>query len=404
MIHSRKTNNQPALLLGEGITVLGAARSLAAASIKPLLISRKGDFATWSRSGRRLPATSAEGAIDLAHLLDTIPIEHAVLMPCSDEWLAAAVALPKSLRERFPASLPPADAVRAYTDKGLFAEAVRQFDVPHPRTIDAADHEAIEQLSDTEIRGFFLKPRHSQAFSLHYRTKAVPVSSRADAIEKLERFEREGFPVELQEIIFGPTTHYYLVDGVIDRFGSVSGAMARRRIRMYPIDFGNSTMQVSIPMEDVAAAIEPLFRLLRGLNHRGIFSAEFKWDERDQLFKLLEINARPWWQVEFSTLCGVNVCEMAYRDAIADELPTVTTYAVGHRFGILAHDVRALRDLRRQGTETFGGWLSSRRGATDAINRLSDPLPAFGFAREIAAKLIRRGVGGSRSRGVSRPS
>jgi len=48
-----------------------------------------------------------------------------------------------------------------------------------------------------------------------------------------------------------------------------------------------------------------------------VFSAEFKFDERDGLFKILEVNARPWWYVDFAARCGVDVCRMAYRDALA---------------------------------------------------------------------------------------
>ena len=356
-------------------------------------MSNRGDFATWSRFGRRVAISPNETtAADLARLLEAIPIKQAVLIPCTDEWLAVAAALPDRLRERFPTSLPPEGAVRAYTDKEVFAESLRSYEVPHPRTIRASDHEAIERLSESEMTGFFLKPRNSQEFSLRYRIKAISVSGKSDAIAKIERFAQDGFAVELQEMIPGPVTRQYHIDGFVDRFGRVVAAMARQRLRMYPTDFGNTTLQVSIPMETLDAAIEPLYRLLTGLEHRGIFSAEFKWDERDRLFKMLEINARPWWQVEFSTLCGVNVCAMAYRDALGEEVPVVSTYDVGRRFRILAHDFRAFRDLRRQGKEAPLKWIASLRGAPDAINRVTDPWPAVGFAREIASKLVRRSL------------
>lgn len=393
MSNGRFIGEWPALVLGRGLTALGVARSLAATGVHPVLGVERRDFAAWSRYCRRVPLHSANGASGLADALAALPLKGAVLMPCSDDWLAASVALPDSLRERFPASLPPAGAVRIYIDKALFAEALAAFEVPHPRTINADDRETIEGLSEAEIGGYFLKPCNSQAFSLHYRAKAISISGKADAVEKIDRFSREGFPVVVQEFIPGPVTNQYHLDGFIDRSGRTVASMARRRIRMYPTDFGNSTMLVSIPMEMIEAAIDPIHRLLRGLDHRGIFSAEFKWDERDGVFKLLEINARPWWQVEFSTLCGVNVCALAYGDALAEELPVVSRYAIGRRFGILAHDARAFRDLRRQGKETLRGWVESSWRATDAINRLTDPMPALGFALDIAAQLIREGPG-----------
>jgi D-aspartate ligase len=383
----RNAEGWPALLLGEGLAVLGAARSLAAAGIRPLLLSKPGDFATWTRFATRL---AVDRKADLSQLLDVVSLERAVLIPCSDGLVQEAANLPDRFAESFVGSLPPAAAVRTYTDKAFFADAVGTHDVPHPRTFSSV--EDVARLSDAEIRGFFLKPRNSQAFSAHYRTKAIPVSGRAEAIEEMERLATEGFKMELQEIIPGPITNHYHLDGFVDRFGRTVAAMARQRIRMYHTDYGNSTMLVSVPMGTLDTAIEPLYRLMRALHHRGIFSAEFKWDERDRLFKLLEINARPWWQVEFATLCGVNVCAMAYHDAIGEELPVISSYDIGQRFRILAQDARAFLDLRKRKAVTLKDWLSSVRGVTDAIIRLSDPLPTLGFAREVAGKLVRRGL------------
>lgn len=321
-------------------------------------------------------------------MLDAIPVERAVLIPCSDDLILRAAGLSERFRERFYMSLPPTEAVRTYTDKVLFADALEAYDVPHPRTLTGRD--GLEQLSETELGGFFLKPRNSQAFSSHYRIKGVRVAGSVSAAEDIDRFLREGFEVQLQEVIPGPVTNEYHIDGFMDKSGRMVAAMARQRIRMYPTDFGNSTMMLSIPMETLGPALGPLLRLLEGLQHRGIFSADFKWDQRDGLFKLLEINSRPWWQVEFSTLCGVNVCAMTYHDAVGEELPTVSDYAVDRRFRILVHDTRAFLDMRKRGGETLGGWLASLKGATDAINRFKDPLPSLWFPIEVAVRFVRR--------------
>ena len=53
-------------------------------------------------------------------------------------------------------------------------------------------------------------------------------------------------------------------------------------------------------------------------------------------FKILEINARPWWYVELASRCGVDVCTMSYRDAFGS--------ARHKRYGVSGgptlHDVR----------------------------------------------------------------
>ena len=108
------------------------------------------------------------------------------------------------------------------------------------------------------------------------------------------------FEAVFQEYVAGPMDAHYFIDGFVDRLGEVKAFFARRRLLMYPVDFGNSTLMVSVPLGEVAPALESLRVLFSDLGYRGIFNAEFKRDERDGLFKLLEVNVRPWWFVE----CG----------------------------------------------------------------------------------------------------
>ena len=103
---------------------------------------------------------------------------------------------------------------------------------------------------------------------------------------------------------------------------AIKALFARRRLRIYPPDFGNSTAMVSIPLDDVQQAVDSLRTVLHAVGYRGIFSGEFKRDPRDGRFKLLEINTRPWWFIDFAVRCGVDVCRMAYDDALG---------AAGHR-------------------------------------------------------------------------
>ena len=82
---------------------------------------------------------------------------------------------------------------------------------------------------------------------------------------------------------------------------------------------------VSVPLADVRAPSTPCGACSAQSSYRGIFSAEFKRDPRDGLFKLLEVNARPWWFVDFAVRCGVDVCRMAYDDALGREVPPLDT-------------------------------------------------------------------------------
>jgi predicted ATP-grasp superfamily ATP-dependent carboligase len=147
---------------------------------------------------------------------------------------------------------------------------------------------------------------------------------------------------------------------------------------MFPPDFGDSTYMVSVPVDRVRGAVESLDRLLAHLAYRGVFEAEFKYDERDGLFRLLEVNARPWYFIGFAADCGVDLCAMAYRDALGLTVEPLHTYEVG-RHCIVGSDRFACRALFHRGQLSAWAWLRSWLGARQMLFSWDDPLP--GFAR-----------------------
>jgi predicted ATP-grasp superfamily ATP-dependent carboligase len=167
-----------------------------------------------------------------------------------------------------------------------------------------------------------------------------------------------------------------MVEGFVDRTGRVCGRFVRQRLRMFPPDFGDSTYMVSVPLDRVRPAVESLDRLLAHLSYRGVFEAEFKYDGRDGQFKLLEVNARPWYFIGFAADCGVDFCAMAYRDALGLPVEPVHTYELG-RHCVVGSDRFACWALFRQGRLSAWAWLRSWIGARQMLFAWDDPLPAF---------------------------
>jgi predicted ATP-grasp superfamily ATP-dependent carboligase len=162
----------------------------------------------------------------------------------------------------------------------------------------------------------------------------------------------------------------------MDRGGQIRALFARQRIRMFPLEFGNSTATVSIPLSRVEPAADALRRLLSGIGYRGVFSAEFKFDERDGLFKILEVNARPWWYVEFASNCGIDVCHMAYRDALGEPVNTVSEYRVGRKCVYPRRDLESRRAEPSESDRVSVGSLLRFWAGADQLTLCSDdPLP-----------------------------
>jgi predicted ATP-grasp superfamily ATP-dependent carboligase len=318
---------------------------------------------------------------NLAEALQRLPLQRAILMPCSDDWLTAVAALPSSLTERFPSSGLPSSTIGVLVDKWSFAQLLDKQAIPHPRTHLIDSLAQLATLPAEEFEGAILKPLSSVDFSSKYGVKGFVVDSQNQALRIMADLE---FPIMLQEFIPGPPTAGYFLDGFVDRKGKVCGLLARQRLRMSPPKLGNSTLMVSVRLTEVAEAEKSLRRLLEAIKYRGTFSAEFKRDARDGQFKLFEINARPWWYIEFPARCGVDVCTMAYQDSLNLPVEAVEKYEVGRRCVFFVNDIRAWKEQRKDGQgESLWSWTRPWFGADGTPFHWNDPWPAVAYARRL---------------------
>jgi D-aspartate ligase len=369
----------PVIVLGTGLTSLGVLRILRRARIPAFVFGWPVGVEQQSRWNRPVPLSRPLPAScqDLRQLLSAIELPAAVLMPCSDHWALQVAEMPEAFRERFRASIAPAAAIRKLVDKAPFSQLLLEAGVPHPLTRLLSSPADLNDVPDDVLEGAFLKPHDSQEFFARFGVKAFRIQSRAEGLERMAQAERAGLAVLLQQYIPGPGSLHYFVDGFVDASGRLRAAFTRRRLRMHPADFGNSSCMVSVPREEMGQAIEAATRALSRLGFRGIFSAEFKQDPRDGVFKLLEVNARPWWYIEFAERCGVDFCRLAYDDALGLPLNDVVGHQVGARMVYPYYDYFACRDARRAKELSLGQWARSWIGAQQPMFNWSDPMPAL---------------------------
>ena len=375
---------QPVLVFGAWRTVLGTIRCLRRAGHAPLVVTDPGQMVRRSRFFRAAPPSrdGADPQRNLTAYLEGLPLERAVLLPCSDDWTLAISRLSPELSDRFPASVARPAVLERLVDKWQLAEAMRDAELPHPRTVPINARTNPADIPDEILSGAFIKPTDSARFQHKFGVKAFRVSSRVQLAERLAIIAPTGMKVELQEYIPGPASNHYFVDGFIDRAGRPSGLFARRRLRMYPADFGNSTFMESVSLAAVPDAVSIVTRLLHHVGFRGVFSAELKRDARDGGFRLIEVNVRPWWYVEFAAQCGVNVCDMAVRDALGAAVPPPPRYATGKRSALPYYDYFAWRAVHPSAL-SLGRLAASWMLAKQPVFSWSDPWPAVAATGEV---------------------
>jgi predicted ATP-grasp superfamily ATP-dependent carboligase len=160
---------------------------------------------------------------------------------------------------------------------------------------------------------------------------------------------------------------------------------------MYPRPFGNSTLSITIPLGEVAEAVDALRRLFDGVGYTGLFDAEFKFDGRDGRFKILEVNARPWWQLELASASGLGVCTMAYRDALGEPIATISTYEIGRTWVHPVPDLTAWWMDRKRADRAGGFPLRVWFTGPNAVFSWDDPTPALDEIVRVGRRLLKGG-------------
>ena len=165
--------------------------------------------------------------------------------------------------------------------------------------------------------------------------------------------------------------------------------MVCRRLRQHPPEFGRASTFV----ETVENALveEQSERLLRRIGYDGLVELEYKLDERDGRFKLLDFNARTWGYHSIAQKAGVDFPYLAYRRQLG--LPVEPRRA---RAGV--RWVRLLTDLPTAAVEIAGRRLGARAylrsfwsADVEAVFSRRDPMPGLAELALVPYLSVKRG-------------
>ncbi len=377
----------PAYVLGLGPTGLGAARSLGRRRI-PVF------GATWRRedpalSSRYLsarvcpdPAEEPERAVEFlceeSRRIGAAP----VLFTATDACTALAARYQEVLRSCFRLPPGPGEVVEALIHKWRQYQLAVQFGIEAPRTVYGATLEEASAVSCELNYPVLIKPCLGYRWRGYFPGKGIEVGDRFALAEQLKAVYARGIEVILQEIIPGPASNLLSVCCYIGSGGGVLALLAQRKIRQVPVDLGVGSLVESVrtPPEVKGAVC-----FLKAVGYRGPAEVEFKRDERDGRWKLIEFNLRLWEQNALAAACGLDFPYIQYLDLIGRAPEAGSGFREGVRWLALWEDLHAARTLARRGELTLWDWIVSLRGVgAHAWFSWDDPLPS---ARYYAVQL-----------------
>lgn len=387
-----ETRGPAAVVLGDGLTALGVTRCLVRREVPVRHLSSGSGMVETCRWYRpltedRYPRLERDPEFLESRLGEMLP-SGGVLFPCTDVSVITVAEMTAGDRGPFTSFLPSPEVVEGFVDKARLLELCRRTDVPQPPTVTIESEGRLRSLDSAWFGGALLKPSRSQQFHRRYGLKSIPIGSRAEALDAYRRYFADDAGVVLQRLVPGPASEHLFLDGYRSPDGRLKGLLARDRERMHPPRTGNSSATVTVPLSGVGTARDHLTRLLEGADFHGIFNAEFKKDGSGDV-RLIEVNVRPWWYIEFAARCGVDTCAMAYVEALGGNAEPDLDYEVGRRCIFFDLDLRAAVAEVRAGRFGPGDVLSSWMGSDRAIFAWDDPVAALRMTARRAWRALR---------------
>jgi len=385
-----------ALILGGAHGSLEIARSLGRRGVPVWLITADNPLAGLSRYVQRhvsWPGPCGDGAarllVELAH---RHRLKDWVLFAGSDADMRFVAQNHAALGAVFTLTTEPWDKIRFAYDKRRMNARAAELGIARPMTRYPQSRDELTELGIPFP--VILKPTVHESRNAFIDAKAWRaddqrvLAARYDEAKTLVGAES----IMIQEIIPGDGTAQFSYAAVWDR-GRPIGALVARRRRQYPINFGfTSTLVETVERPEVDAAAT---RFLASLDFSGLVEIEFKYDARDDSYKILDVNARAWTWRARGAAAGVDFPALQYRLAVGERVAP-TTARIGARWRYFTRDCAASIAEMLTGRLSPMAYLRSlRHPAASAVFAWDDPLPGvfdlpLSAIRVMARHLARR--------------
>jgi len=358
----------PVIVLGANVTALGLARILGKRGIDVYLAIDRKDDAIFSKYCKRsfIAAGMERDREILKDLLIKIGkslTKRIVVYPTSDLNALYLSELKYDLPDDYHFVVGDKEPVEILVKKSKFYKALHRSGIHYPVTYFLEDMSDVRQIGSKITYPVFIRPSITEIFNQKFdHRKGFIAYSQRELIYYYRLTTRHNIEVMFQEIIPGPASNSYQLEGYYNKDHRPTVLFARQRLRIWPQGFGNTSLCVSIPLAKLIKEEEMINDFMRKIGYQGLMSAEFKKDPRDGILKLFEINARAWWYIWLSARCGADIVFSSYLDAIGEETDHVDEYETGVKSIWLRNDLMASGKAFLDGKLTFQGWIKSLRG------------------------------------------
>jgi len=259
--------------------------------------------------------------------------QYECLYPMEEETLRLLAQHQSEISKYTYLLIPDAQKIEFVRDKGNLLRFAEAHGIPIPKTLYDPPTPTLPPWGGGAGEGYVIKPRISSgSFGIAY------VKKREDLIPLYQKVHVQyPFPLIQEWIPDGGGTFGF--SALLDHASHVKAAFVHKKLRMYPVQGGPSTLREGVEHPQI---MELGLSLLRALKWVGVAMAEFKVDPRDGIPKLMEINPRFWGSLHLAIISGVDFPYLILKMARGEPFDPVLNYILGRRcrwllFGDILH-------------------------------------------------------------------
>jgi D-aspartate ligase len=370
---------RPAVVVSGFTMGLAVIRALGEQGVPVVLVryddTDMGQASRYVREVVHAPHPAKEEEAFVERLLAVAPrYDRGLLIPASDAGLVAISKHKQELEDGYVVAATDWDVTRLFIEKRETYALAEKLGVAAPKTTTPLSLEEAERYAENAMYPCLVKPSQGHLYKARIGVKMKRADGRDALLRAYREAEAAGLEVMLQELIPGPdgdgaNHNAYVWDG------RVLVEHTARKLRGSPPQLGSPRVARS---ELVPEILEPGRAILDAMGFSGFACTEFKRDDRDGRWKLMEVNGRANLSGMLAVRSGVNFPLLQYRHLIDGIEPS----SRGFRSGVCWTDV--VRDMSCNvayaGREGYGLReliAPYRRPHVDAIWDARDPRPFF---------------------------
>jgi predicted ATP-grasp superfamily ATP-dependent carboligase len=303
----------------------------------------------------------------------------AVLVPAQDWAVRDISAARTSLDPWYLYRLPDHATLEMLMDKDSFQVHAESVGLPVPESRILNTRAEAEKAAASMTFPCVLKPSaRTPEWNRATSEKAIQLDSPQELLEVYDRVGNLVEAVVVQQWIVGPEDNLFSVNGYFDADGRSQATFVARKIRLWPVRTGQSSLGVECRNDEV---LDLYHRLFNSVDYHGLAYLEAKQDSRTGRHYLIEPNlGRPTGRSAIAEAGGVELLDTMYCDIVGAPLPDAREQTYGQAKWIhLRRDTMSSITMMRNGELSVGDWLRSWRGPKFfAVWDPRDPAPFFG--------------------------